>query len=321
LPCRGRRRRQGGGGGCRAGEAALSSKAGPSWTSRPERGRAWALRSVAWIALSVGRPVARLLLHGLTLYFVAFSAADRAASRQFLRRALGREPGPADLYRHFHAFATTILDRVYLLGGQYAYFDVHVHGEEVVAGMLARGEGCLLIGSHLGSFEIVRFLGQQARVPRVTLVMYEEGTRQLNAVLNAINPQLAMQVIAMGKLDTMLEVENALAAGDFVGMLADRATAGEATVAHSFLGAPARFPVGPFRVAAILGRPVVLMFGLFRGGRRYDIYFERLPDTAVTARADRDLAIASAQRRYVERLEHYCRLAPCNWFNFYDYWK
>jgi predicted LPLAT superfamily acyltransferase len=25
--------------------------------------------------------------------------------------------------------------------------------------------------------------------------------------------------------------------------------------------------------------------------------------------------------RYVERLEHYCRLAPYNWFNFYDFWR
>jgi predicted LPLAT superfamily acyltransferase len=23
---------------------------------------------------------------------------------------------------------------------------------------------------------------------------------------------------------------------------------------------------------------------------------------------------------YVARLEHYCRLSPYNWFNFYDFW-
>jgi Predicted acyltransferase len=25
-------------------------------------------------------------------------------------------------------------------------------------------------------------------------------------------------------------------------------------------------------------------------------------------------------RRYAARLEHYCREAPFNWFNFYDFW-
>jgi predicted LPLAT superfamily acyltransferase len=31
--------------------------------------------------------------------------------------------------------------------------------------------------------------------------------------------------------------------------------------------------------------------------------------------------IDKMMRRYVARLEHYCRLAPYNWFNFYDFWK
>jgi len=293
----------------------------PSWAARPERGSTWAIRSATRLALALGRPVAGGLLHLLSVYFLAASAAERAASRQFLRKALGREPGLADLYRQFHAFATTILDRVYLLNGQFAYYDVRVHGEDIVAGMLARNEGCLLVGSHLGSFEIVRFVAHEARTPRVALVMYEAGTRRLNAVLNAINPRLAMRVIPLGNLDTMLQVESALADGEFVGMLADRAIEGESTAECPFFGSPARLPLGPFRVAAMLKRPVVLMFGLYRGGRRYDVHFERLEGTGGAAREDRERAVREAQARYVARLEHYARLAPYNWFNFYDYWK
>jgi predicted LPLAT superfamily acyltransferase len=26
-------------------------------------------------------------------------------------------------------------------------------------------------------------------------------------------------------------------------------------------------------------------------------------------------------QRYADRLEHYCRLAPYNWFNFHDFWQ
>lgn len=293
----------------------------PAWATRPERGHALARRCGVWLALTVGRSMAGLLLPAVSLYFLAVSPRDRAASRQFLRKALGREPGLADVFRHFHTFATTILDRVYLLKGQYGRFDVRVHGREIIDGMQARGEGCLLLGAHLGSFEIIRFLGREARVPRVSLVMYEENARALNAELDAINPDLAMRVIALGKADSMLRLEAALADGDFVGMLADRTIEGEGTVSCAFLGAPAHFPVGPFRVAAMLRRPVVLMFGLYRGGRRYDVHFERLPDTSWTDRVERDRVIEESLRRYIGRLEHYCRLAPYNWFNFYDYWK
>ena len=36
---------------------------------------------------------------------------------------------------------------------------------------------------------------------------------------------------------------------------------------------------------------------------------------------ERSAAIEQLLRRYAERLEHYCRLAPYNWFNFYDFWR
>jgi predicted LPLAT superfamily acyltransferase len=292
----------------------------PEWAARPERGRPFAVRCGAWLALTFGRAFARVWLHALTLYYLAVSPADRAASRQFLRRALEREPGAADVYRHFHAFATTILDRVYLLNGQFERFDVRVHGREIVDAEAARGQGCLLIGSHLGSFEIVRFAGREAGV-RVSLAMYEENAGALSAMLEAINPGLAMRVIALGKADSMLRLDHALAEGESVGVLADRTLSGDSTLPVPFLGTPARFATGPFRLAAALRRPVLLMFGLYRGGRRYDVHFERLAGPGWAERAERGRAVQETLERYVARLEHYCRRAPYNWFNFYDYWR
>jgi predicted LPLAT superfamily acyltransferase len=74
-------------------------------------------------------------------------------------------------------------------------------------------------------------------------------------------------------------------------------------------------------LAAMLRCPVYLMVGLYRGDNRYDLYFEPLIDGASVDRKERDRVIQSWQLRYVERLEHYCRIAPYNWFNFYDFWN
>jgi predicted LPLAT superfamily acyltransferase len=119
----------------------------------------------------------------------------------------------------------------------------------------------------------------------------------------------------------MLAARDKLDQGYLVGMLADRSLGKDPTLACEFLGGPAPFPLGPFRMAAMLRRPVFFMAGLYLGGNRYRIHFERLADFTAIRREDRDAAISGAIRTYAARLEHHCRQAPYNWFNFYDFWQ
>lgn len=299
------------------GQRTVEDRTRPQWVSRPERGSLLAMHLIAWIALRMGRGAARLLLYPICLYFLFFAGAARRASRDYLRRVLGHAPGPAGSFRHFHTFASTILDRVFLLNGRVDRFDVRVHGQAAVEDVLAGGGGCFLLGAHMGSFEIVRALGAGQRGLEVSLLMYEENARKLASVFDAINPRHSQSIIALGEVDTMLKVDALLARGGLAGMLADRTIGDEPTLPHRFLGAQAAFPAGPFRLAAVLRRPVVVMFGLYRGGNRYDIHFERLDEGPPAPREER---LRRLQAQYVARLEHYCRSAPYNWFNFYDFW-
>ncbi|HEX9584100.1 MAG TPA: acyl-CoA synthetase [Gammaproteobacteria bacterium] len=279
-----------------------------------------ALRTITWVALALGRPAVRLLLYPICLYFLVFSTRARSSSSQYLSRVLGRNAGLADSFRHYHTFASILLDRVFLLNDQFSRFDVRVHGVEIIDEMVAGGQGCFLLGAHLGSFEIGRSTGR-ARGQKVSMVMYEENARKVGAVLEAINPDLQTEIIPLGRVDSILKVEAALARGEVVGMLADRTLKGRGTVSCHFLGEQARFPTGPIRVAAMLKRPMALMFGLYRGGNRYEIHIERFANLTQVDGRERDPGIEILVRSYAGRLEHYCRLAPYNWFNFYDFWR
>jgi predicted LPLAT superfamily acyltransferase len=292
-----------------------------AWADKPERSNTLAIRFIAWVALTLGRRAARLFLYPICLYFLLFAGEARAASRKYLGKVLGREARASDGFRHIHAFASTILDRVFLLNGRFDKFEVRAHLDDKAQRMLRERRGCILLGAHLGSFEITRAYADEIDGPPASVVMYEENARKLNSVLKAINPDSAQQVIGLGKVDSMLKVEQALQRGEFIGILADRGLEhGGASVTHDFLGEPAKFPTGPLRMAYMMKCPVLLMVGLYRGGNRYDLHFEELADMGDSS-VPRNELIARAQRRYVERIEHYCRIAPYNWFNFFDFWR
>lgn len=290
------------------------------WTARSERGALPLIKFGVWIALRLGRPLARLFLYPICLYFLVTTPKAARNSRQYLARALGRRPGFADVFRHYLTFASCVLDRVFLLNEQLNQFDIRVHGEEIVSEIQRRGGGCILFGAHFGSFEVTRAVGRRQRDLPVSLVMYEENARKIRAALAAINPRLETEVIGLGRLDSLIAVAERLNRGHFVGLLADRNVDGKDLVRYPFLGAPATFSQGPFRVAMLLQRPVVIMVGIYRGGRRYDVYFETLIDPSESRPRDEEAWLDGAMRRYVAQLECYCRAAPFNWFNFYNFW-
>jgi len=290
------------------------------WTVRSERGALPLIKFGVWMALRLGRPVARLFLYPTCLYFLASSAKAARSSRQYLARVLGRQPSVADVFRHFLTFASCVLDRVFLLNEQIDQFDIRIHGEEIVRDIERRGGGCILFGAHFGSFEVTRAVGRRQRNLPVSLVMYEENARKIRAALASINPQLETEVIGLGRSDSLIAVAERLNRGHFVGLLADRNVRGEDLVRYPFLGVTAAFPQGPFRVAMLLQRPVVMMVGIYRGNRTYDVFFETLAKPSESRSRDGAAWLDSAMRRYVSRLEHYCRAAPFNWFNFYDFW-
>ncbi|MBI4695222.1 MAG: acyl-CoA synthetase [Gammaproteobacteria bacterium] len=293
----------------------------PEWLRREERGTRFAVRCFVGLALGIGRPAARLLLPPICLYFLLFSPAARRASAHYLTRAFGRDATLRDVYRHYHSFASSVLDRVFLLKHGGAGFDVSIVGENVVTDILARGEGCILLGAHFGSFEVLRTVGRRQPQLHVNMVMFEENARKVNSVLNAIDPELAKNIIRLGRPDSFVTVERCLAAGHFVGVLADRSLSAERQVELPFLGSPARFSINPFRIISVLQKPVVFMVGIYRGGNRYEVHFETLDSADGERDPPRAKGVPPLLARYVERLEHYCRLAPYNWFNFYDFWS
>ena len=293
-----------------------------NWKQRPEGGGRFAIWLIRSVARHGGRRLGRACLYPITLYFLLVRGPERRASRRYLARALGREVDLWSVARHIHTFAATILDRVFLLGGRFAGFDVRVAGVPPLIEALDRGQGALLFGSHLGSFEVLRVLAEQQPRYRIRVVLDKAHNPAMTQLLDALNPEIAAGVIDAGQdgPSIVMAIKQATDEGALVALLVDRARSNEPALKVPFMGRDAPFPTAPWLVAAALKVPVVLAFGLYRGDNRYDLRFEAFSDSIAVPRQQRAQAVRALIQRYAARLEHHAHDAPYNWFNFYDFW-
>ena len=293
------------------------------WRERREAGGHFAIWLIRAAGLYAGRGFARAWLYPITLYFYFRRARERRDSREFLTAALGRPARAWDILKHIHSYAATILDRIYLLHDtNLDRFALSVHGLDQLEIEMARGRGVLLLGSHFGSFEALRALAIQRPEVQLRVVMDLKQTRALNELLHALNPSVAANVIDAG-VDPgalALSLHDAAQQGALIGLLADRPRQHEATAPVEFFGRTAHIPVAGYQIASMLDLPVVLAFGVYRGGNRYDLHFETLAQSIKIPRSDRAAQLQAWAQRYAARLEYYARQYPYNWFNFYDFW-
>src|SRR6266568_8311107 len=165
------------------------------WLELPERGTPASLRLSGWVALHIGRWAARLLLFPATLYFLISVDAARRASYEYLKRVRGRRAHWWHVLRHFYSFGATILDRVYLLTGEFDHFVLTLRGREILHRQIDSGKGCILLGAHLGSFEILRTLGVTQQEFALKVLMDTAHNENITRFLDALNPKIADTVI------------------------------------------------------------------------------------------------------------------------------
>lgn len=286
-----------------------------AWTERRERGSELLIRLIVWLARTAGRPLCRALLYPIVLYFVLTDPPARDASAEFLGAVHGRRARWREIFAHLHSFAATLLDRVYMAAGEFGRFEVRIEGLPLLDAALAQGRGCVLLGSHLGSFDLLVLAHRAMDGRPVSAMMRMDPSSRLRRIAGIDDS--AFDFIPLGRPDSLMRAHEALTEGRLVVMLADRVD-GVACRSVSFLGRTAWLPVAPHVLAARAQAPVLMCFGLYEGGNRYRIEFVEFgPAAPITARG---AALQPVLDRYAKRLEDYARRYPLNWFNFYPYW-
>jgi len=309
--------------------AAGRRSASSDWSRFGERGTMGALRFGRACYRVLGRG-ARLLLIPAVVWFYVKERAWNGWSRRHLeavwghpegRAALGRRPGPFAAFRHYFEFAVQTFDRMALWGGGAEHFTMEHQGSEHLFALAREERGALLLGAHLGSFDMARTLARDYGLV-LNVVMFTGNAERINRLFEEIDPESRVRVVSLDptSVRTAFEIKACLDRGELVGILADRVPVGsrEKPIAVPFLGRQRAFPSSPFLLATLLGCPVLLSLCVRTGPSRYYTWVTPLSDGRRLPRAERAKGAEELVRAYAAELEAACLRHPHQWFNFYD---
>ena len=306
-----------------------------AWSRAAERGSMLGLRITVACYRLFGRSLSLVLVHGIVTYFFVTSRSQRRASLAYLRRvaaapggraALGRAPDLLASFLHFRAFSLSILDRIVLWFGREGDLEFEIVGKEQYDRIITSTTGAVVMGAHLGSFDALRSLpARDGRV--VNILMYTRHAPRINAVFRQLSPDQPERVrviqVDRDSMDTALRIRSCIERGELVAILGDRVEPADRgrTCSVSLLGGAVELPESPYLLACLFGCPIFFLVALREGSARYRLFAEVLAEPAQLGRRERDKRIRELAAAYASRLEHYCIVAPYQWFNFFDYWR
>ncbi len=297
------------------------------WSKVGEAGTVLGMQILLWVYRLTGRWGFRLILLPVMGYYFLSRADARAASREYLLRIhahTGQQGAVAHSFRHFLMFGESLLDKFLVWMGHIRRDDVVFEQPEAFQQMDASAQGGLIVVSHLGNIEVCSALAHQLPSLRMTVLVHTRNAVKFNSLLQKVSASSRIELLQVTDMSpaTAMLLSERISAGEYVVIAGDRTpvTGSQRHSSVQFLGATAQFPQGATILAGLLQCPVYLMFCL-KQQARYHIYLEQFSAGQRLPRRERQQFIDHEVQRYAQRLEHYCTLAPLQWFNFFSFWK
>lgn len=252
-------------------------------------------------------------------FYLVFDGRARRAAWRFYRKRIGASRWRSfwSVYANEWMLGLVVIDRFASYAGK--KFRLKTSDKENFDRLSARKEGFVQLFSHIGNSEMAGYFFPSTKTIHVLVyagetAMMMQGREQLFSQKNVV------MVPVSEDMSHVYALSRALSEGQIASMPADRTFGSHRTISIPFLGAPAHFPVGPFRLAVAQGVPVTALFVMKCSSRAYRSYHIPLVDVKDKG-LSRDEAVEMLMRDYVARLEEMVRAYPLQWFNFYDFWQ
>lgn len=291
----------------------------PEWQGK-SRGNTLGYRIFVGVLKNFGLLPAYFLLRFVALYFWLFSHKSSRPLLHYFRRKMGygRLRSLAMLYKNYYRFGQTLIDKVVVMAGIKNNFTFHFDGEENLHDIIALKKGGLLLSAHLGNWEIAGHLFKRLGT-RINIVMFDGEDRQIKKYLEGVTGKRNMNIIVIkDDISHIYAINDAFKNNELVCMHADRFMEGNKVMTTDFLGEPARFPAGPFILAATFKVPVSFVFAFKETNRHYHLFAS---DARDYGKGSRETVTTEMLKEFVGHMEVKVKQYPEQWFNYYNFWQ
>lgn len=266
--------------------------------------------------------VTYFFLRIVTFYFFLFV---RNKNIKFYFRDIHKLKGLAfqkALYRNYLMLGEVLVDKIAFLVKPRVHFTFDYEGEEYLHEMAAGGKGGMLIGAHMGNWELAGNLLDRID-SKVNVLMLDAEHQSIKALLESHKVLSKFEVILIrDDFSHLIKIREALERNEFVVMHGDRYVDGNGVIELDFMAAKAKFPVGPLYMASKFAVPVSFVYTLKDRATHYHFYAtkpEIFPYPASLKRRREDIRVMV--EKYVSNLEFMVKRYPTQWFNYFPFWE
>ena len=277
-----------------------------------------------WAVATMPEPLLGPIIAVFTTFFFCTIFRIRQAIARNLEVALG-PCGPLErqrrIYRTMWNFAWCLTERYERLATDRT-FATEVESFEHWRSV-SRGEGgFVMITAHLGMYEVGSMVPASEHARRVHLVREPEVDPRAQEFLRrsvaAVEGELFTMYFQSDDPLQGVQLLEALRRGEIVAMQADRPRRAAKTVDAELFGRPFPLPSGPAALARAADVPLLPVFAVREGRRRYRLVFGE--PIRVERSADRAADVGDAMRRAGAEVEAAILRAPHQWFVFRALW-
>lgn len=295
----------------------------PSWQGKT-RGGVTGYKVFVYTLKFLGVGAAYILLRFVIIYYFLFAPnAVKSAHYYFRRRQqFGFWKSLVGVYKNIYSFGQTLIDKVAILSGLGGRFTYHFENEIYLREIARKGTGGIILSGHFGNWEIAGQLLERLEA-RISILMYDDEHQRIKEYLSDVMTGKDFEVIPVREDGShLLEIRKALSEGRLIAMHGDRFVEGNDVISMPFLGETARFPTGPYHLAARFKVPLLFVYAVKESKFHYHFFSE--PPLNVPLPGDltrRRAVIRESLEKYVHFVEGVVRKYPFQWFNYYSFWK